>query len=244
MATWFISDLHLEPSRPDSIQQLFAFLQQIQGNADALFILGDFFEYWIGDDFLDTPAGGQLAPIIAALRAVSDGGVPLYFMHGNRDFLVGERFAADTGCTLLPEQQVVDLYGTQTLLMHGDTLCTDDKDYQKARAVFRDPKWQKQVLTWTIQQRLDRAKEMREVSQESVQNKSDEIMDVNQGAVEAVMAETGVQRLIHGHTHRPATHDFELGGKAAQRIVLADWYGQGSALRVDGDGIEVVSLLS
>ncbi|MGB1255956.1 MAG: UDP-2,3-diacylglucosamine diphosphatase, partial [Thiolinea sp.] len=180
MTTWFISDLHLEPSRPEVIQQLFVFLKQIEGKADALFILGDFFEYWIGDDYLDTPDGLKLAPIIAALRSVSDSGVELYFMHGNRDFLIGERFAADTGCTLLPEQQMIDLYGTPTLLMHGDTLCTDDKDYQKARAVFRDTKWQKQVLTWTIEQRLERALEMREVSQQSTQYKSDEIMDVNQ----------------------------------------------------------------
>ncbi len=233
MTTWFISDLHLEPSRPASIQQLFAFLQQINGDADALYILGDLFEFWVGDDYLDTPEGQAITPLLQALRAVSDSGVPIYFMHGNRDFLLGERFAAETGCTLLPEQQVVDLYGTPTLLLHGDTLCTDDVDYQKARAVFRNPKWIAQVMTWTIPQRIQRAQEMREVSKESTQHKSDEIMDVNQQSVEQVMRDAKVTRLIHGHTHRPATHDFQLDGVDAQRIVLGDWYTQGSYLRAD-----------
>ncbi|CAA6817431.1 MAG: UDP-2,3-diacylglucosamine diphosphatase (EC [uncultured Thiotrichaceae bacterium] len=233
MTTWFISDLHLEPSRPASIQQLFAFLQHINGEADALYILGDLFEFWVGDDYLDTPEGQAIAPLIQALRAVSDSGVPIYFMHGNRDFLLGERFATETGCTILPEQQVVDLYGTPTLLLHGDTLCTDDADYQKARAVFRNPKWIAQVLTWTIPQRIQRAQEMREVSKESTQHKSEEIMDVNQQSVEQVMRDAKVTRLIHGHTHRPAIHDFQLEGVDVQRIVLGDWYTQGSYLRVD-----------
>lgn len=242
MTTWFISDLHLEPSRPDSIRQLFTFLQQINGQADALYILGDFFEYWVGDDFLDTPAGEQVQPVIQALCALSDSGVPLYFMHGNRDFLVGQRFADETGCSLLPEQQVIDLYGTPTLLMHGDTLCTDDVDYQKTRAVFRDPKWQAQVLTWTIPQRLQRAQEMREVSENSTRYKDEAIMDVNQQTVEQTLLEANVTRLIHGHTHRPAIHDFTLDGHAAQRIVLGDWYRQSSFLRVAGNGeIELIN---
>jgi len=244
MTTWFISDLHLEPSRPASIQQLFTFLQQIKGNADALYILGDLFEFWVGDDFLDTPQGQAVTPLIQALRTVSDSGVPIYFMHGNRDFLLGERFATETGCTMLPEQQVVDLYGIKTLIMHGDTLCTDDLDYQKARAVFRNPKWIAQVLTWTIPQRIQRAEEMREVSKESVQHKSDEIMDVNQHSVEQAMRDAKVTRLIHGHTHRPAVHDFSLDGADVQRIVLDDWYTQGSYLRVDKDsGFELMSEL-
>ena len=242
MTTWFISDLHLAPSRPETTRQLLTFLQTLEGKADALFILGDLFEYWIGDDFLDTPDGQQLTPIIQALRAVSDSGVSLYFMHGNRDFLIGERFASDTGCVLLSEQQVVDLYGTPTLIMHGDTLCIDDLEYQKARAVFRAPKWQAQVLTWTIEQRLERALEIREVSQQSIKYKSDEIMDVNQVAVEEAMTAAGVTRLIHGHTHRPATHDFTLDNQPAQRIVLADWYQRGSALRVDKETMESISL--
>lgn len=236
MTTWFISDLHLEPSRPAGIQQLLAFLQHINGRADGLYILGDFFEYWVGDDFLDTPAGEQVRPVIQALRTVSDSGVKLYFMHGNRDFLVGERFADETGSTLLPEQQVIDLYGTPVLIMHGDTLCTDDVDYQKARTVFRDPKWQAQVLTWTIPQRLQRAKEMREVSESSTRYKDEGIMDVNQQTVEQVMHAANVTRLIHGHTHRPAVHNFRLGGQDAQRIVLGDWYTQSSFLRVNDNG--------
>ncbi len=242
MTTWFISDLHLAPSRPAITQQLLAFLPQLAGKADALFILGDLFEYWLGDDVLDTPQGEQLMPVINALRAVSDSGVALYFMHGNRDFLIGERFAAATGCTLLAEQQVVDLYGTPTLLLHGDTLCTDDTEYQKARAVFRAPKWQAQVLSWTLEQRLARALEIREVSAQSVQSKSAEIMDVNQEAVAAAMTAAGVLRLIHGHTHRPAQHDFLLDDQPAQRIVLADWYQRGHALRVDAEGMTSVDL--
>ncbi len=241
MTTWFISDLHLEPSRPAIIQQLFTFLQRINGKADALYILGDFFEFWIGDDFLDTPDGQAIAPLIQALRVVSNSGVPVYFMHGNRDFLLGERFATETGCILLPEQQVIDLYGVPTLLLHGDTLCTDDVDYQKARAVFRHPEWIAQALSQTIPQRIQQAQAMREASKESTQQKSGEIMDVNQQTVEQAMRDAQVTRLIHGHTHRPAIHYFRLDGIDAQRIVLGDWYTQGSYLKVDAhNGIELL----
>ena len=239
MTTWFISDLHLEPSRPDSIQQLLAFLEKIQGQAEALYILGDFFEYWIGDDWLETPAGQQILPIIKALRETSDSGVRLYFQHGNRDFLIGSHFVDLIGADLLPEQQMISLYGQSALIMHGDTLCTDDVQYQKARAVFRDPKWQSHVLNWTIEQRLERAKEMREVSQQNQQYKSDDIMDVNQQSLEQVMQEAGVSLLIHGHTHRPAVHDFMLDGKPAQRIVLGDWYQQGSFLKVEAGQVSL-----
>ncbi len=233
MTTWFIADLHLEPSRPDSTQQLFALLQQICGQADALYILGDFFEYWVGDDFLDTPAVEPLLPVINALAELCDSGVPSYFMHGNRDFLVGQRFAEESGCVLLPEQQVIDLYGIPTLLMHGDTLCSDDVDYQQARTILRDPQWQAQLLAQSIPQRLQRAREMREISKNTTRHKNAGIMDVNQHTVEQAMRKARVTRLIHGHTHRPAIHDFSLDGKTARRIVLGDWYTQSSFLRVE-----------
>ncbi len=233
MTTWFISDLHLEPARPASVLLLFEFLEHIRGKADALYILGDFFEYWIGDDVLDTPAGQPVLTITAALQLLVESGVPVYFIHGNRDFLLGEDFAQRSGCQLLPEQQLIDLYGTPTLIMHGDTLCTDDVDYQQARKLFRDSRWQAEVMRLSIPERLQRAQAMRLQSQESTQGKLEQILDVNPQTVRAVMQDYGVQRLIHGHTHRPATHDFLLNDKPAQRIVLGDWYRQGSFLRVD-----------
>ncbi|MEZ5478299.1 MAG: UDP-2,3-diacylglucosamine diphosphatase [Thiolinea sp.] len=163
-------------------------------------------------------------------------------MHGNRDFLIGERFAESSGCTLLPEQQVVDVYGTPTLIMHGDTLCTDDVAYQQARKLFRDPDWQAEVMTWSIPQRLERAKQLRLLSQQDTQNKAEAIMDVNQQTVEQVMRQAGVRHLIHGHTHRPAIHDFQLDQQAAQRIVLGDWYQRGNTLRVTAQDWTLIDL--
>lgn len=241
MPTWFISDLHLDPAHPDSIRLLFAFLQQIGGRADALYILGDFFEYWIGDDFLDTPAGQVVQPVVSGLRALVGSGVPVYVLHGNRDFLLGALFAERSGCQLLPEQQIIDLYGTPTLIMHGDTLCTDDVEYQQTRKLFRDPQWQAHVMQWSIPERLQKAQAMRMESQQSTQMKAGDILDVNQQAVQDVMRSQGVQRLIHGHTHRPAIHDFWLDGKPAQRVVLGDWYQQGSFLRVDAGQMRLLT---
>lgn len=241
MPTWFISDLHLDPARPDSIRLLFAFLKEIEGRADALYILGDFFEYWIGDDFLDTPAGQVVQPVVSGLRALVGSGVPVYVLHGNRDFLLGALFAERSGCQLLPEQQIIDLYGTPTLIMHGDTLCTDDVEYQQTRKLFRDPQWQAHVMQWSIPERLQKAQAMRMESQQSTQMKAGDILDVNQQAVQDVMRSHGVQRLIHGHTHRPAIHDFRLDGKPAQRVVLGDWYQQGSFLRVDAGQMRLLT---
>lgn len=240
MSTWFISDLHLEPARPDSIQTLLAFLAHIEARADALYILGDFFEYWIGDDILETPVGAVFKPIMQALRALRESGVPLYFLHGNRDFLIGETFAERSACELLPEEQVIDLYGTPTLIMHGDSLCTDDVAYQQARQLFRDPQWQAQVLQLSIPERVERAKAMRLESQANNQAKDERIMDVNAQAVVEVMRTHGVQHLIHGHTHRPAVHQFELNGQSAQRVVLGDWYQQASFVRVDEQGLTLL----
>lgn len=236
MSSWFIADLHVDATRTGVIRLLLDLLKQIEGKADALYVLGDLFEYWVGDDVLATPDMVMLQPVVSGLRQLSDSGVKLYFQHGNRDFLVGERFAQATGCTLLPEQQVIDLYGTPTLLLHGDTLCTDDVEYQQVRKLFRNPQWQQQFLTLPLAERIRQAEAMRVQSRERMQRKADAILDVNQQAVAAALRAAGVTRLIHGHTHRPALHDFVLDSLPVQRVVLGDWHEtSGSFLRVDAD---------
>lgn len=237
MATWFISDLHLDVSRPAVSRLLLDFLEEVRGNADALYILGDFFEYWVGDDALSVEPMSAFQPVVDALREVSDSSVKLYFQHGNRDFLVGEQFAAITGCELLPEQLVVELYGTPTLLLHGDTLCIDDAKYQQVRKLLRSPQWAAQFLALPVAERIRQAEGMRAQSR-AMQEQVEEIFDVNQQAVEQTLRDAGVTRMIHGHTHRPAIHDFRLDGESAHRIVLGDWHeDKGSFLRVDADGM-------
>lgn len=232
MTTLFISDLHLDPARPDITSQALEFLATETRDAEALYILGDLFEAWVGDDDPEP----EKRRVIAALKQLTDRGLPCYFMHGNRDFLVGEGFAAASGCTLLADPTIVELYGTRVMLMHGDTLCTDDHQYQAFRQMVRNPAWQQAMLARPLAERVALAKQMREASAASMAGKSDEIMDVNQGAVEAAMREHDVDTLLHGHTHRPAVHRFELDGREAVRIVLGDWYTQGSALSWDADG--------
>ncbi len=222
----FISDLHLDPKRPQIIGLFLQFLQQAAREAEAVYILGDLFEAWIGDDAVN---GDE--PPLAAMRALTQAGVPLYVMRGNRDFLLGDRFEALTGATLLPDPTVIDLHGEPTLLMHGDTLCIDDKGYQQFRAMVHNPQWQQMFLAKPIPERLEMAKAARQESTSRNASLDEYLMDVNQGAVEAAMREHKVRRLIHGHTHRPAIHDFQLDGQNVQRIVLGDWYDQGSQLR-------------
>ena len=239
MATWFISDLHLEPARPASTHLLFSFLQHIRGQAEALYILGDLFEYWIGDDFLQTAQGQMVLPILQAFKQVAEQGTPIYIQHGNRDFLLAAQFADLSSTQLLPEQQIIDLYGTPTLLMHGDLLCTDDVDYQQARLLFRNPQWQQQILAKSIPERLQFAQSLRMQSQQSAQTKQEDILDANQTAIEAAMRAAKVNQLIHGHTHRPAIHEFILDDQPAKRIVLGDWYRQGSFLKVDAQHLRL-----
>ena len=224
--TLFISDLHLDQKRPHIIAAFCRFLDECS-NVDALYILGDLFEYWIGDD---DPAI-DLEPAIDSIRKFSQSGVPVYFIHGNRDFLIGKRFAKQTQCELLQEETVIDLYGTSTLIMHGDTLCTDDIAYQKFRAKARNPIIQKTVLMLSVKQRLKIADGLRNKSKLAIQDKTEEIMDVNQQTVQQVMQKHNVTHLIHGHTHRPAEHEFLLNGINCKRTVLGDWYEQGSVLR-------------
>jgi UDP-2,3-diacylglucosamine hydrolase len=232
-ATLFISDLHLDSARPAITGLLLNFLEQPARQADALYILGDLFEAWIGDDD-DAELGRTVA---AALRTLTDAGVPAYFLHGNRDFLLGERFAAASGVQLLPESVVIELAGEPTLLLHGDTLCIDDGEYQAFRAQVRHPAWQAQILALPLAQRRALAGQLRETSRQAAQQKAADITDVNPAEVERVMRTQGVQHLIHGHTHRPAIHEWQLDSRPARRVVLGDWQEQqGSVLRCDASG--------
>lgn len=229
MTTLFISDLHLDPSRPEIIATFRRFIAEEAVNADTLYILGDLFEAWIGDD-ADDETGKQF---MDAMRPLREARKPCFYMHGNRDFLLGERFARESGMTLLPDPSVINLYGTPTLLMHGDTLCTDDVAYQAFRRQIRSAEWQRQFLSQGIEKRQAFATQARNESQRHTRDSSNAaIMDVNQQAVEAAMKSAKVQRLIHGHTHRPATHSFDLNNAPATRIVLGDWYAQESVKRI------------
>lgn len=234
MSTLFISDLHLDDRRPKATQAFLTFLEREALQADALYILGDLFEFWLGDDAA-TPTGQAVAP---ALRAVADQGVPIAFMHGNRDFLLGERYAQAAGMRLLEEETVVDLYGAPTLLLHGDTLCTDDVAYQKTRLMLRDPAFQADFLAKTPQERVAFALKAREMSADHKAGVSMDIMDVNAEAVASAFARHGVRHMIHGHTHRPAVHE-EAG---YQRVVLGDWYDQGSVLSISAEGLQLDAL--
>ena len=238
MPTLFISDLHLEDRRPETTALLQKFLLNEAANADALYILGDLFEFWLGDD---VPSKCSVE-IAGALSHLADSGVPCYFMHGNRDFLLQDSYAKLAGLELLPEEHVADLYGERVLLMHGDSLCTDDTAYQQFRTLVRNPAWQQDFLAKPAQERLQIALQARDASATHKGNVDMNIMDVNPGEVKAAFERHGVLRMIHGHTHRPATHDLEVKGRSAQRIVLGDWYTQGSVLRVQAGSYELSSL--
>ena len=229
MSTLLISDLHLTEERPEANERFIALLEEKGRAADALYILGDFFEYWIGDDDLAEPFNAVVAGL---LKDLTRRGVPVYLMHGNRDFLIGEGFCAETGSTLLQDPTVVDIAGVKTLLMHGDTLCTDDLDYQTWRRKARDPAFQAAFLAKPLDERRQQVHQMREKSKQVVQEKTAEIMDVNDEAVRAALRSHGVRRLIHGHTHRPGRHAIEVDGKRCERWVLPDWYGRGGYLQV------------
>ncbi len=229
----FVSDLHLSPEQPEIGQLFLDFLQTRARRADALYILGDLFELWLGDDAL-LPAS---QPFLDALRALAESGVALYVMRGNRDFLLGDGFCSLTGARLVNDPTVIDLGGTPTLLMHGDLLCTDDTAYQQFRALVHDPAWQNELFRKSLQERIELARRLRRESRLATSQKSTEIMDVNQQAVEDTMRSHGVLRLIHGHTHRPAEHHFRLDGRRATRIVLPQWEHQGGALLADSRGL-------
>lgn len=239
MHTLFIADLHLDASRPRITRLFEDFLAGDEARgADAVYILGDLVEAWIGDDD-DAELPARIA---AATHGLRDAGVPVYFMVGNRDFLLGEAFAQRAGFTMLDDGAVHDLYGRPTLLMHGDVLCTDDVAYQAVRRQVRTPEWKAQILAMPLDARRAFAAKAREDSRAHTGSTMETIMDVNAIAVADVMREAGVTRLIHGHTHRPAIHRFDLDGQPAERIVLGDWYEQGSVLRVTPAQVELRGL--
>lgn len=229
----FISDLHLTPERPAINRTFFSFLRAQARAASALYILGDLFDYWIGDDDLDDPFNASVA---SALRALSDTGCRVSFMPGNRDFLLGERFAAACGMRVLDDPTVIDLHGTRTLIMHGDTLCTADLAYQAFRTKVHTDAWQRDFLARTLAERRAVAQGLRAESQEEKVTKSAEIMDVTPSAVERILREHACIRLIHGHTHRPARHTLQVDGRHCERWVLDAWYEAGSYLCCTPDG--------
>ena len=231
--TLFISDLHLSGERPETVQRFLRFLQQRAPQADQLYILGDLFDAWIGDD-LDLP---PIPQIKQALQRLTGNGVPVSLMHGNRDFLIGERFCQETGAELLPDPTLIDLEGIPTLLMHGDLLCSDDLAYQAFRRQIREPAFIQAFLQQSIPDRLKTAAEYRTRSGEANSLKAEAIMDVNQQTVEDFMRDHDARRLIHGHTHRPDVHSFTLDGAEARRYVLADWDDDRAALlRISPEG--------
>lgn len=237
--TLFIADLHLCESRPAIVATFERFLAGPAREAHALYILGDLFEYWPGDDAAALPF---YAGVAAQLRALSSSGVALFLTHGNRDFLIGAKLAAAIGATLLDDPFVMDLHGTRTCLMHGDTLCTDDVDYQRFRAKVRDIGWQREFLAAPLTARIETAEALRRQSIAAKGQKEETIMDVNAAAVAAVFRQSGCRRLIHGHTHRPATHRLDIDGIERERWVLNDWYREGGYLECKRDGCRQVWL--
>jgi UDP-2,3-diacylglucosamine hydrolase len=233
----FISDLHLTEERPEANERFITFVEEKVRFADALYILGDFFEYWIGDDDLVEPFNAVIAGL---LQDLSRRGVQVYLMHGNRDFLIGERFCAATGARLLDDPTVSEIEGVKTLLMHGDTLCTDDLEYQAWRRKARSPEFQAEFLAKPLAERRRAVFGMREKSKQVVQEKTAQIMDVNDDAVRQALRRHGVCRLIHGHTHRPGRHALDVDGQRCERWVLPDWYGRGGYIEVAGDSPRLV----
>lgn len=241
MPTLFVSDLHLDRAWPQITEQFLEFLASEARTAQALYILGDLFEAWLGDDDPDP----DKRRVIAALRALTDAGVPAYFIHGNRDFLIGQRFSRETGVQLLADGTHVELYGQRVLLMHGDTLCTDDTAYQRLRRIVRNPLVQFTLRHLGLKQRQRLAERMRAGSKAHIatmDKAAPQIMDVNSDAVVRTFQQAAVDIIVHGHTHRPAIHEVALPDRIGTRIVLGDWYDQGSVLRWDEQGFELAGL--
>jgi UDP-2,3-diacylglucosamine hydrolase len=238
MTTLFISDLHLDASRPEITRLFLAFLENEATHADALYILGDLFEAWIGDDASDA-VGDAVADALARLH---ERGVPCFYIHGNRDFLLGDAYARRARMTLLPDPSLVEIGGAPVLLMHGDTLCIDDAPYQAFRVQTHDAKWQRAFLARPVEERRAFAEQARAESKRYTKSVADAITDVNADAVDRAFVQARVRRMIHGHTHRPARHPGAIGGVPVERIVLGDWYEQGSVLSIRDGTIELAAL--
>lgn len=232
--TLFISDLHLDPARPAVTAALAEFLSTNR-DCDALYILGDIFEAWVGDDD-DAPIALEIADLF---RSFTASGPSLFLMVGNRDFLLGTTFCASVGARLLQDPSVIDLYGTPTLVMHGDSLCTLDEEYMKFRAMARSEEWQAQLMTSSLEDRRALAAQLRTISKDSGSNKAEDIMDVTPDEVDRVMSEAKVTRMIHGHTHRPARHPVACG----ERIVMGDWESKGWYVEASSDNLELVNFI-
>ena len=239
MAVLFISDLHLSSSRPGINQVFFQFLRERAVQAPDLYILGDLFEYWAGDDDIGDPFN---AKVVAALAECARGGTRILVMHGNRDFLFGAAFAQASGSQLVDDPVVLDLFGKKTVLTHGDALCTDDREYQAFRKEVRSESWKRAFLAQPLPERKQRIAALRARSEIEKKRKPAEIMDVNTGAVESLLRAHGYPRLIHGHTHRPARHEHRVDGRVCERWVLTDWYESGGVLVCDEKGCRAEKL--
>ncbi len=232
MPTFLIADVHLSTRRQERLDRFLEFLEWLPTHGGRLYILGDLFDLWLGDDDLSPPH----PQVLTALERLTTSGIQTFVMHGNHDFTLGSGFESRTGCRILPDPSVVKFYGTPVLLMHGDTLCTEDMEYQKYRNGFRAPESLHAFLALPLEQRREKADKIKKLSGEAVRNKPMEIMDVNREEVKSVMRLHSVRHLVHGHTHRPGIHNFNLGGNPATRIVLGDWYTGDSVVRWDEGG--------
>ena len=237
MATLFVSDVHIGPANPSAASTFEDFVDALASRIDALYILGDLFDAWVGDDDQRPPH----PRIIAALARLTASGIPVGALHGNHDFLLGDAFAEATGCTLYADPDIITLYGERVAICHGDHLCTDDVEYQAWRTYSRTPDHQRVFLTLPMEDRLAQAAALKAKSKQAAQLKPDDIMDVNQDAVVKAFTDLGVNTLIHGHTHRPALHEFHLDGMPARRFVLGDWYEQSHVLVWTPDGARAMS---
>lgn len=237
--THFIADLHLGDEQPRCTERFVGYTQGLAREAEALYILGDLFDAWIGDDD-DAPTARA---VVTALRELSTAGTAIYVQHGNRDFLIGEQFCQATGAQLLPDEHCIDLYGTPTLLMHGDLLCTDDVQYQAVRKQVRQPDWSATLLAQPLPVRRQLAAQYRQQSGEATSQLAADIMDVNTDAVEQAFTRHNVQQIIHGHTHRPHDHQLTIDRHTRQRRVLSDWHeDQGEVLQATASGIQRITV--
>ncbi len=238
MSRLFVSDVHLDADAPEAVEQFLAFLRTYAANAEALYILGDLFEVWVGDD--ETEAAKTT--VRRALRSLTASGVACFILHGNRDFLLGRGFCDDTGCRMLPDPVITELDGERVLLTHGDALCTDDHSYQELRSIVRNAPWQRRFLALSLADRELLANQARAGSRQHTARTIPKIMDVNPEAVASAFRVTGARRIIHGHTHRPGIHDMTVDGAPVQRIVLGAWYEQGSYLEYENERYELREL--